>query len=146
MDYIHWFYAQTVDGKNAYCLLERERDYFNFMGRIQTALDKAMSGSTEAWPGDKCRYCPATHVCPEVTEGPRAISSDPSAFFGQYIALQGRLGVMKKTMNGYCKVGERSIELDGHSYGYEIPDRKVEFKWHKPKKPKPTKVKKESKK
>lgn len=142
IDTIHFFYVQTVDGTQAYACLERERDFYNFMTRILSTADLALAESAEAWPGAKCAYCPATHICPECTQEPRDFGGDRSAYLGQYIATQGRLDAMKETMKAYCKDGNRHIDYKERVFGYKPPDRKVSYTLYPEKKPRPPKVKK----
>ncbi len=126
---IHMFYEQTRYGNKAYAKLERERDFFHFEGRVQSSVQLRLSGCHYAWPTlEKCSYCPATAICPEVAADIRNFAADPEAYLQQYIALkEGRVEAMEKTMKAYCK-SHGEIRSGDNVFGYRKPAQKVMYK------------------
>jgi len=114
---IHFWYDQTMTDTRAYCKLERDRDYYNFQGRLETAVMLRLRDSSEAWPDiEKCSWCPATAICPHVVADARDFNTDKVPFLQQMIALQARLTAMKKIANAYVKKHGNIIFAD-HVYG-----------------------------
>ena len=128
---IHFWYEQTRYGYPAYVRVERDRDFFNFEGRIQKTVELYLTGSVEAWPyPDKCAWCPATAICPYVVGEAKNLNADPQEYLKQYIAAKARLDAMEKDMKAYCKKhGE--IRSDDQVFGYKEPAKKVTYKLYK---------------
>ncbi len=125
---IHFFYEQTRYGTRAYAKLERERDYYNFEGRIQETVRLRMEDSNEAWPGmEKCCWCCVTAICPHVVGEALELNKDKEGYLNQYIALKARVAAIERGMKAHCKKhGE--IRSGNQVFGYKETKKIVSYK------------------
>jgi len=124
---IHFWYEQTRYGEASYCKMERERDFYNCEGRIQSTVALWLGGNKEAWPGvEKCSWCPATAMCPHVVSESLSLNDDPEAYLASYITTKARCGAMEKAMKAYCKA-EGEIRCRQNVFGYKEPMKRVTF-------------------
>jgi len=111
---IHWKYIETEHDFTAYCVLERERDFHFFEGRIAQAVKLWQEKSQEAWPDpDKCAWCPATSFCPHLVGKGKELQDDPAAFFNKYMVMQAEASKMRGAMTRYCNKTGKEIDNGG---------------------------------
>jgi len=127
---IHFWYDQTRYGAiaTAYACLERERDYYMFEGRIQSAVALWLAGSKVAWPAqEKCAWCAATQICPHAIAAARDFNKNKTKYLQQYIALSARVIDMETTMKEYCKK-HGTIRHKDQVFGHKEPQKRITYK------------------
>lgn len=106
IEIIHWFYAMTFYGSRAYACLERERDYFNFEGRTQSAVKLFLDNSQEAWPYyENCLYCEAIFICPWAHKNCKAIGNGKvENLLKQHFITLAKCQKEEEMLKEYCKI------------------------------------------
>jgi hypothetical protein len=119
---LHFWYDQTRhDVRSGYAKFTR-KDMDNFAGRIGSAIQYAKSD--QAWPEpDKCAWCPVTDKCPHAVAEARIMIGDLPAYLDQYIAMEARLGDMKKNMTEWVKRHGPIRGNNGNIYGDKGRDK-----------------------
>mgnify|MGYP002036225921 CR=1 FL=1 len=130
---IHWFYEQTRTNTRAYALIDREKDFHNFEGRISMATQAYMNLDDRhpAWPyPENCQRCPAAQFCEKATREARLVDDDPPEYLAQYIAKQGELVQMEDAMKDYCKEHPEGIQYGDSWYGFKPSAPRRSYKIH----------------